>query len=216
MGGLIEAVLGGLLVGIFTLLGVWVAGLQERKRAREAREADREADKEKMLYEKQLEVLEEAVKYLAFMNTEGKEFIAVHEKLEVIEPSEERSATRKKLKVILQKMRRIVEESREMEAKISTYLLLETAEAFNGYSVQAIASMEEMLERLGRGEDGDVEGTKERLDVAYKASVLKMRGHLGIRESIGTEATRIGDRRRLKLKFWDSGRTGEPFSRPKS
>jgi len=37
MGGLIETVLGGLLGGILALLGVWLAGWQERKRAREAK-----------------------------------------------------------------------------------------------------------------------------------------------------------------------------------
>ena len=45
-----------LLVGIFTLLGVWLSGWQERKRAREAREAR----KEEIIYEKQLEAFEEA------------------------------------------------------------------------------------------------------------------------------------------------------------
>ncbi len=209
MGGLIEAVLVALLVGIFTLLGVWLSGWQERKRAREAREAR----KEEMIYEKQLVVLEEAIKYIAFMNTEAKRFVAVQEKLSASELSEERSAVLEEANVIVRKMRSIHEESQEVEAKISTYLLLETEEAFAGYFVQALASVVEISERLGRGEDGDVEGTKERLDVAYSATVLKMREHLGIRESVGTEATRIDDRRRLKPKFWGSGR---PTSRPKS
>jgi len=182
MGGLIEAVLVAVLVGIFTLLGVWVSGRQEHKRAREAREADREADKEKMLYEKQLETLEEAIKWLTFMHIEWRGLVGVYG----------RSG-------ISQRMREILEEEKTLEigAKIRTYLPLETKETFQEYSAQAIAIVEGM--RLFRGKEGDVEGMKEQLDVAYEATVLKMREHLDIKVSVGVgKATRIGGRHRLR------------------
>ncbi len=207
MGSLIEAVLVALLVGIFTLLGVWLAGWQERKRAREAKETR----KEEMLYEKQLEALEEAIEFLTFMYRGWHGVITAYE--EWAEPlEEERSLIDDKIASVID----ILEDegSVEIMARVSTYLPLDTKDVLRKYNTQAVTSVEKMKKCLLRGEGVDIALAKEQLTVAYKATVLKMREHLGIKESVGVgEATRIGGRRRLKLKFWASGR---PTSRPKS
>ena len=185
MGGLIETLLGGLLGGILALLGVWLAGWQERKRGREAKEAR----KEEMLYEKQLAVLEEVVKGLHFRNIEWKKFVGVHEKLLANELSKKRLSEKRlavleeEEKVIAQKMVGITKGSIEMMAKSETYLPLETVQAFQECLVQTKEIVEGLRERMLQGEDGDVEGTKEQLDFWYMTTVLKMREHLGIKAS---------------------------------
>ena len=182
-------------MGVYQGGGIAGRDWQKRKRVREARETR----KEEMIYEKQLEVLEEAIKSLNFMNIEWKKFVGVHEKLLANKPSEEQLAVlEEEGDIIAQILDEIMEESREVIAKISTYLSLETEDAFREYLAQLSASMKGVEERLRRGEEGDFEETKERLNVAYQDTVLKMREHLGI------------------SKFWASGRSLEPFSRPKS
>ena len=170
MGGLIEAVLGGFLVGIFTLLGVWLAGWQERKRAREAKETR----KEEMVYEKQLEVLEEAVKNLAVRNEQWRELFSLSvregEVGALITSSEE--------------YKRTVLESLELKAKMSTYLPMETGAVWLDYSLQAMEISREVVSTLQGGGRVDMKVVEEGLDGAYSSAVMKMRGHLGIKERL--------------------------------
>ena len=170
MGGLIETLLSGLLGGVLALLGVLLAGWQERKRAREAREAR----KEEMVYEKQLIVLEEAIKNLVVMNEKLRKVFSLSVKQGVLVAF---PTSREEYEIATL-------ESLELQAKISAYLPMETSQAWVDCGLQASEITREVASTLRDGGKVDMEQIEDRLNDTYSSAVMKMREHLGIKKHL--------------------------------
>ena len=188
MGGPIEAVLVALLVGIFTLLGGWLSGWQERKRAREAAREAREARKEEMLYEKQWEVLEEAVETLTLVNENHWDSIltiaeSYFETQDTLTQEESMKSAVKQMQSHVLGARSIElgpGRTKQLRARISTYLPLKSWGAYQRYGELSIEISREVMSTLRGGAKVDVKQVKERLNETYRIAVVEMRKHLGL------------------------------------
>lgn len=157
-------------LGVLTLVAVLLTHMLQRRSVKEEAVLRRS----EIVYEKQLEVFEEAVKNLAVTNEQWRELFRL-------------SVSEGELGALMtssEEFKRTVLESLELKAKMSTYLPAETGAAWVVYNLEALEISREVTSTLQDGGRVDMKVVGDRLDDAYSSAVMKMREHLGIKERL--------------------------------
>ena len=161
-----ELIIVGVISGVMALVGVGVQHLLQRMRNKDERRARREG----IIYEKQVDVFEEAVKTLAVMDNQWRDiFRATTDTERLIQMTEVAKQT--------------VLDSLELKARISAYMTIKAGRAWLVYNTETMELSGEVVNVLLSGERVNLEEIERRLDDLYSSAVLTMREQLDIKES---------------------------------
>ena len=193
---MVEVIIGGAIMLVGGVVGAVVQHLLQRMRNKDEREARREDILYDKISAKQLEAYQEAVRALYFMNVKWIQVVESEKKIWMLNKTkaegEGEGTQRKRMEIektlyeereaVLDDFIRILNEAREPDAKIRTYLPLESGEGFQRYGAKAVEKVK-WVKGLGeQGKREDFELAKKFLENEYESVVAILREQMGIED----------------------------------